>query len=59
MARPNLRLFHDDNWLDRAAVEGEKRLDEFIDQLAREEKKVAILEIGAGASDPRIKVSNR
>jgi NAD-dependent SIR2 family protein deacetylase len=55
IARPNILMFSDWDWLGERSDQQMKRFDHWKTNLANEKKKVAVIEIGAGTALPSIR----
>lgn len=55
MARPNILMFSDWDWLGERSDQQMKRFGRWKTKLANEKKKVAVIEIGAGTALPSIR----
>ena len=56
MARPNILMFGDYEWLSYRTDIQSNRLQHFLDTIIQEDKKLAIIEFGAGESIPTVRV---
>ncbi len=56
MARPNILMFGDYEWLSYRTDIQSNRLQHFLDTISQEKKKLAIIEFGAGEAVPTVRV---
>ena len=54
IARPNILMFSDWAWIPQRSAEQEQRMQEWLDELGN--KKLVIIEIGAGSAVPTVRV---
>ncbi len=55
IARPNILMFGDYNWIEERTYEQEKRLETWINQQIRENRRILVIEIGAGLAIPTVR----
>lgn len=55
LARPNSLMFNDHKWIGDATREQEERLTTWLNEQLDEERKVAVIEIGAGSAVPSVR----
>lgn len=55
LARPNILMFGDWAWLGDRTDEQQKRLSEWLDELARQSARLAVIELGAGSAIPTVR----
>ena len=56
LARPNILMFNDYEFQSKETLEQAKRFDEFMHQYDKGDKKIVIIEIGAGTAIPSIRI---
>ncbi|MBF0160544.1 MAG: NAD-dependent deacetylase [Magnetococcales bacterium] len=55
LARPNILLFQDGEWLGQRSLQQYDRLDTWLDQIASQSGRLAIIELGAGQAIPTVR----
>ncbi|MBF0613568.1 MAG: NAD-dependent deacetylase [Magnetococcales bacterium] len=58
LARPNILMFGDGNWIEHRSAQQEQRLHQWLTRLHTERQPLVILEIGAGHAVPTIRVNS-
>jgi NAD-dependent SIR2 family protein deacetylase len=58
LARPNVLLFGDGGWITSRTRSQEKRLQRWLERIALNRAKLAVLEIGAGLAVPTVRITS-
>lgn len=55
LARPNILMFGDWNWIGYRSQEQSRRMNDWIDQIIRNKYKLVVIEMGAGSAVPTVR----
>jgi NAD-dependent SIR2 family protein deacetylase len=58
IARPNILMFGDWNWVSRRTSTQEQRLNSWLTEIRTQSKKLVIIEIGAGTAVPTVRMAS-
>jgi len=58
LARPNILMFNDWNWLSQRTDAQEGQFDSWLERLARSSARLVVIELGAGTAIPTVRVTS-